>query len=259
MQPFRILSTGSLCLVAVLTSGGWADGKKPSRTDAVIDGFVKSLESDRQLDADDRKAALDVVAKLRKSEDARDFAVTEALRQISPDFKKALAALGDEDLKTAVSAFRPLADAKNAFLAAESRYFLARAMMLQERYEDALPHLEKLAGPLSGKTLRAGEAAFLKGAAELYLLKRKEAAASLSLFLKKYPHASERLRVAAWRQLEILQTIRKGSLPDIHLHMQFVRRKLALQDSGGDTRKTQKKIVAMLDKLIEEAEKKGGS
>lgn len=259
MQRFRILSTGSLCLVAVLSGPVWADDKQPDPQQAVIDAFVKSLEGDKQLDAGVRKAALDVVAKLRKDDEARELVVTEALRQISPDFKKGVAALGDEDFKTATAALKPLAESKNPFMAAESRYLLARAMMLQERYEDALPHLEKLAGPLAARSLHAAEAAFLKGAAELYLLKRKEAGDSLAAFLKKYPHASERLRVAASRQLEILHTIQQGSLPDIHLHMQFVRRKLALQDSGAGTRKTQKKIVAMLDKLIKEAEKKGGS
>ena len=37
--------------------------------------------------------------------------------------------------------------------------------------------------------------------------KYSDAAAAFDAFLKKYPNAPERLRVAAWRQLEILRTV----------------------------------------------------
>lgn len=260
MQRFRILTVGSACLVAIMSGGSYADDRKPADpTDTVLDAFVKMLQTDKSVEAGARTKALAAVEKLRKDKDNREFALTEALRELSPEFKKAMAALGAEDLKTAIGALKPLADSKNEFLAAESRYYLARAFILQEKYELALPHLDKLETDLASKTIRNGEALFLKGASELQLLKRKEAAASLAQFLKKYPKAPERLRVAAWRQLEVLRNIAKGTLPDIHQHMLFSRRKLALQDSGKKTQQVQQKIVAMLDKMIKEAEKKGGT
>jgi TolA-binding protein len=260
MQRFRILTVGSACLVAVMSGGAFADDRKAADpADAVLDAFVKSLQADKSVDADARTKALAAVQKLRKDKENREFAITEALRELSPEFRKALGALGAEDFKTAIDGLKPLVESKNEFLAAESRYYLARAYIFQEKYEFALPHLDKLDTDLASKTIRGGESLFLKGASQLHLLKRKEAAATLAQFLKKYPKAPERLRVAAWRQLEVLRSIGQGTLPDIHQHMLFSRRKLALKDSGEQTQKVQQRIVAMLDKMIKEAEKPGGS
>jgi len=260
MQRFRILTVGSACLVAVMSCGAFADDKsKSDPADAVLDAFVQALKADKSVEAAARDKALAAVEKLRKDKETREFALTEALRELSPEFQKALSALGAEDLPAAIETLKPLAGSKDDFLAAESRYYLARAYILQEKYELALPHLDKLEADLASKTIRSGESLFLKGASQLHLLKRKEAAASLAQFLKKYPTAPERLRVAAWRQLEVLRSIGKGTLPDIHQHMLFSRRKLALQDAGKETQKVQQRIVAMLDKMIEEAEKKGGT
>jgi len=261
MKRFLIISTGGLCLVAVLSAQTFADGDadKKDKTEAVLDGFVKFLAGDSQIDAAVRDKVLAVVKKHRQSKQTRDFALTDGLRELSTDFKKALALLGDEDFDAAIALLKPFAESKNPYLAAESRYYLARALMLQEKYEPALPHLEKLDGDLAAKTMRTGEALFLKGMAQLHLLKRKQAAADLARFLKEHPEAPQRLRVAAWRQLEVMRSIQRGSLPDIHQHMEFSRRKLALKDSGEKTQDVQKRIVAMLDKMIKQAEKKGGT
>lgn len=270
MRRFRILSLGGLSLAMLLSAGLWnglairsthADDKKtpPNPDEKIIDAFVQSLKSDASVKKEAREAALKKVEELRKDESSRDYAITDALREVSPEFSKALSKLGDEDFPAAIKLLQPLTTSRNEYLAAEARYFVARAMILEENYEGALPHLEKLVGELSGKTIRAGEALFLKGASQLHQLKRKEAGKTLSEFLKKYPHASERLRIAAWRQLEALKTIEKGSLSDVHHHMEFSRRRLALKDSGKQTRDAQKRIVAMLDKMIKDAEKKGGT
>ena len=266
MKRFRIISAGSVCLVVVLAGNTFADAEKTKavktkkdQTAAVIDAFVTAIKNDTKVDAGIRRKVLQSVEKLRKNKETRDFALTEGLRELSAEFRKALELLGAEDFKSAIAVLKPLAGSKNPFLAAESRYYLARAFMLQEKYELAIPHLEKIDRELASKTLRAGECLFLKGMAQLHLLKRKAAGADLTKFLKRYPDAPERLRIAAWRQLEVLRSIELGSLPDIHQHMQFSRRKLALENSGDETRKVQKKIVAMLDKMIKEAEKKGGS
>ena len=261
MKRFQILSAGAVCFVAMLTCGAFADDKKSKvdATDAVIDAFVKSIPSDKSVDQSAHKKAMAAVEKLRKNKDTREFAVTEAFRELSPEFRKAVEALGREDFETAVKLFTPLTKSNNEFLVAECRYYLARAFILQENYELALPHLDKITTDLASKSVRAGESLFLKGAAQLHLLKRKEAAATLAAFLKNYPNAPERLRVVAWRQLEVLRIIGKGSLPDIHQHMLFSRRKLALQDSGKETREAQRRIVAMLDKMIKKAEKNGGT
>ena len=263
MRRFQLLSVGSATLAMLMAAGVSADDAKKKKTgpdpnQKIIDAFVKAVKADGSIKADAKKSALAKVDKLRKDESSREYVITDALREVSTEFSKALSSLGAEKFAEAIKGLTPLVKSKNLWLAAEARYFIARASILEENYEAAMPHLDKLTGELADKTVRAGESLFLKGASQLHQLKRKEAGKSFSAFLKKYPHASERLRIAAWRQLEALQTIEKGSLADVHHHMEFSRRRLALKDSGKETRVVQKRIVTMLDKMIKELEKKGG-
>src|SRR6185295_8850981 len=113
-------------------------------------------------------------------------------------------------------------------------YFLARALLLDERFEDALPLLEDATGKYANKTARGGESLFLRGVAFGQLIQRKEAMECLKKFLDQYPDAPERMRVGAFRQLEAL----------------------TLEDSGDATKDQQKKIIDILAKLIKEAEEK---
>lgn len=259
MTRFRILAAGSVCLVAVMSSAGFGDDKTTTDpANAVIERFTKSLQADTQLSDAQRKVALQQVAKFSANKETRDMAIAQGLREISPAFAKALNALGSEDYKTAAKELQPLTKSKNPYLAAESRYELARTLLMQEQVEAALPLLDQVIGDQK-TTLRVGDSLFLKGSAQMSLLKRKEAQATLARFLKEFPDAPGRIRIAAWRRLDALHSIEKGSMPDIHEHMEFSRRKLAQEHSGEKTQDVQKKIVAMLDTMIDEIEKKGGS
>jgi hypothetical protein len=64
------------------------------------------------------------------------------------------------------------------------------------------------------------------------------------------------MRVGAFRQLEQLKLFEEGTLSDVHLRMDFSRRKLTLEDTGGETRQQQDKIIEILAKLIKEAEER---
>jgi hypothetical protein len=64
------------------------------------------------------------------------------------------------------------------------------------------------------------------------------------------------MKIGAWRQLEQLKLIEDGTLSDVFAKMEFSRRRLALEDSGKPTQEEQKKIVAILEQLIKEAEEK---
>ena len=70
------------------------------------------------------------------------------------------------------------------------------------------------------------------------------------------------MQVAAWHELELLRAIEEGTLTDVQDRMDFSRRRLAIEETGEDTQEEQDKIVAMLEKLIEQAEQQeqqGGS
>ena len=73
-------------------------------------------------------------------------------------------------------------------------------------------------------------------------------------FIDQYPNASERMRVGAWRQLQIVSSIKKGTLGDVFQRMDFSRRRLALERTDQNTKIEQDEIVKMLNVMIKKAE-----
>jgi tetratricopeptide (TPR) repeat protein len=242
----------AVALVVTLSTGVHA--AELSKVDKTIQSFVESLKSNDSLSDAQREKILRIVADLRASEFAKGATITEGLREVYPEFASALTLLADEDLKKSIPALQKLAASKDEFLAAEASFFLARAHMFGEQFEEALVVLNVVLQ--SDKSLNNGHALFLRGVTESQLLMRKQAIATLGKYLKDYPNAPERMRVGAWRHKMLLEQIDAGSISDVANMMDFSRRKLALDDTGKKTRKVQDDIVAMLGKLIEEAEKK---
>ncbi|HZL89768.1 MAG TPA: hypothetical protein VFB96_15490 [Pirellulaceae bacterium] len=225
-------------------------------SDKVLDDFVAAVKNNKEIKAEAITKAVEIVTALRAEPDAKPLAITEGLRELYPDFRDALATLGEENLNAAITALGKLRDASDPYLAAEASYYLARAYLLEERFEDALPLLEDAAGKWAGKTTRDGEAMFLRGVAYSQLLQQKEATECLTKFLSDFPDAPERMRVGAFRQLEVLKLYQEGTLTDVQLRMDFSRRKLTLEDTGKTTREQQDKIIDILAKLIKEAEER---
>ncbi len=225
-------------------------------TDQVLDRFVGELDGRKGLSAEVRKQVTDLIKILRTDPEGKSLAVTEALRLVEPDYQKALTDLADENLATALPALAKLAGSDDPWLAADSAYFLARGYLIGERFEEAMPLLEQLRTKQADRSVHQGEALFLQGVAQIQLLKHKDAMASLNKFLKEYPDAPERMRVAAFRQVEQLKLVEEGTLSDVQLRMDYSRRKLGLEDTGKETREQQEKIISMLAKLIKEAEEK---
>ena len=128
--------------------------------------------------------------------------------------------------------------------------------MTHEEFEEAIPILQRLTGELADFTVHSGSAQYFIGVAKAGMLKNEEAIESFVEFLQYNPDAPERLRVSAWRQVQHLQSIMEGELDDISQRMDFSRRRLTLEESNDVTQVEQEKIIKMLDKLIEEAEKK---
>jgi tetratricopeptide (TPR) repeat protein len=224
--------------------------------DKVLDDFVAAVKADAAVPADQQKAAGEIIAALRTDLDGKTVAITEVLRVLHPEFKDALTALGEENLGAAITKLTTLRESKNPYLAADASYFLSRAYLLDERFEDALPLLADLQAKWTGNTTHGGEVLFLQGVAEVAMLRHKEATDTLSKFLALYPDAPERMRVGAFRQLEQLKLFAEGTLSDVSLRMEFSRRKLSLEDTGTETRKEQDKIIEILAKLIKEAEER---
>ncbi len=220
----------------------------------VINAFLKSLDGNKQVD-DAKKADIKtLVEELRDDEYSRTAAITEGLTMVYPEFAAALEKLGADDVSSAVGDLKKLADSKDEYLAAEASFYLARAMMFDQAFEESLPILEKVVKDFDGKTVQAGSALYFKGIAEANLLENKKAIKSLAEFVKEYPSAPERLRISAVRQVEILKSIEAGSLMDVYQRMDFSRRRLEIENTNQATQKQQDKIISLLDKMIKKAE-----
>jgi len=228
----------------------------PNDVNTVLDGFVAAVEANPSFSGEQKRQVSLLVKELRQTQEDRGAAITESLRLLYPEFKDALAAVGDDNLGAAIGGLEKLGRSSDPYLAAAATFYLARAQLLDERFEDALPFLADLEGKWADKTANGGEVLFLRGVAEVALLKHQEAAKSLAQFLSEYPDAPERMRVGAFRQLEQLKQFQEGTLSDVHLRMDYSRRRLVLEETGVETRQQQDKIVEILGKLIQEAEER---
>ncbi len=183
-------------------------------------------------------------------------AITAALIKRYPEYSKAVTAADQDDLTTAQAQLAQLVDSNDTFLAADASFYLARLLVNHERFEEALPLLEKVTGALAEFTTHSAASQYFIGTAHAGLLSNDLAIAALIDFLQNYPDAPERLRVSAWRQVQELQAIQQNEMADVHQRMDYSRRRLEIEEPGDRTLEEQDKIVKMLAKMIKEQEKK---
>ena len=186
-------------------------------------------------------------------------AITESLITIHDGYAKAVESSDGANLAEAIRRLAPFAESTDRFLAADASFYLARSLMNNENFEEALPLLQRVYGPLADFNAHVGHARFYAGVAQAGLLQYGDAIQSLKDFLQFYPDAPERLRVAAWRQVQQLQSIEEGQMEDVYQRMDFSRRRLSQIMPGEATQQQQEKIVNMLARLIKEQEKKEAS
>ena len=247
----------TLAAVVTISPSAIADDVKSDvanrRDDAVVRSFLDHLD---EVDSDRGEQAKRAV---NDNADSAVDALTEGLIALYPDYANAVEASDDDRLEDAVRQLTPLTQSNDVFLAADATFFLARTYMNHERYEDAVGHLENLTTSAGDVSVHQGPAQYFLGLAKSGLLEKQEAFDSYVKFLKENPNAPERMRVSAWRQAEKLMKIKDGELSDVHLRMDYSRRRLEQQKTDPDTQQQQDKIVKMLNKLIKEAEKKEAS
>jgi hypothetical protein len=176
--------------------------------------------------------------------------LSAALRVLHPALDGALAKVSENP-----EALKGLANSADPYLAAESSFFLGREMMKRMKYEEVLPLMKRVNEDWAEKSPRAVESLYYQGVAENELLMRGEALESLSEFVEAAPKDS-RLAEMAYSLLETIQGRGPGSIGDVADHMGFSERRLENVDPGESTQVVQKKIVEMLDVLIERAEQK---
>ena len=256
MKRNRINQATSVCVVVLtLLVGSVAQATtNDSHIQRVTDSFLRYLVSLDTLGSDQKTDIKKTVQQLGLEESTD--ALTEGLIRIYPEYSKAVVASDDDDVEIAIELLAPLADSDDKFLAADASFYLARALMNHQRFEHAMPRLEDLLGELAEFTVHHGSAQYFMGVAQAGLLRNDEAVKSFKSFLRSNPHAPERLRVSAWRQIQQIHAIREGKLDDVYQRMDYSRRRLELIETDEATQKEQDKIVKMLTLLIKEEEKK---
>ncbi len=173
---------------------------------------------------------------------------------IYPEYSGALDDLGAERLEEAREKLERLAASSDPYLSTAATFLKARAELLEERFDRAIPLLEQVAGEGEQHSAQVADASYFLGMSLAAMLERERAIETLTSFLERYPNAPERMRVGAWRRLQELHSIQDGSMSDVFQRMEFSRRQLQIRDTGGRTQEEQQKIVGMLDQLIEKAE-----
>jgi tetratricopeptide (TPR) repeat protein len=226
---------------------------------AVIERFIASRRNESGAGGEQRDAILAAVRSAAKDPSRRQEAIATALRTLTPEFEQAHQRLAAEDAAGARRLLHPLTESSDPWLAAEARLSLARALMTEGRYEEALPVVDALIERSAGHTVRLGEAWFLKGKLQAGSLQRDQATASLRTFLRDFPDEPQRMQGEARATLADLEEAEADLLTDVHSRMTFSERRLLLADSGRDTQAAQNDVVALLDEMIEELEKKSAS
>jgi tetratricopeptide (TPR) repeat protein len=221
--------------------------------DPAVESFWNHIQKHETIDQELKSR---IEQTIDQHQDSAADAITESLILVYPEYAKAIEIAEQDELAPIVTALEPFTRSDDVFLAADASFYLARALMNAQHYEDALPLLQKVANEWAGQTAHTGNSRFYLGVAQAGLLDHKNAIQSFLDFLQFNPDAPERLRVAAWRQVQQLQTIKEGQMDDVYHRMDFSRRRLSLIETGDVTQEQQSRIVQMLAKLINEEEKK---
>lgn len=237
-----------LSCVGSLLVGGLARGED------VVDRFKQHVQTLPNVAENLRTETLDVVSAVASDPYARDLAIGDGLATLYPEFSTALDELGQEKIADAKVRLERLAADSDPYLAAAALFLQARAELMEERFDRAIPLLQQVASERAEHSSQVADAMYFLGMSQAAMLDNTKAIETLTGFLESYPNAPERMRVGAWRRLQELHSIQEGSMSDVYQRMEFSRRQLQVQDTGDRTQEEQAKIVAMLDQLIEKAE-----
>ena len=220
----------------------------------VINEFLEHLKQVSDVPEALRTEATELVTAFRDDEYSRDFALTEGLAVVYPEFGQALESLASDETDQARELLQKLSGSEDQYLAADATFYLARSNVFEEDYEEALPLFDRVLTDLSDYSVQNGNALYFKGMAQGALLHRADAKATLEKFVNDYPNAPERMKISAQRRLYELSLIEDGSLYDVFERMAYSRRNLELERTGEPTQQQQDEIVKILDKLIKKVE-----
>ncbi|MBP7933428.1 MAG: hypothetical protein KA354_02160 [Phycisphaerae bacterium] len=222
----------------------------------LIDRFVAHVQGSPDVEPAARKAVVEGWKAHREEKEPQGF-MTAALAIVSPTFRTALDAMEKEDYALAEKALGPLMADRDAYIALHATAMLARALVEQDRTDQAELLLAALVGreaELMEKTFLEAEVDFLAAYCQVLDLRYEEALASLRQFELQHPGAPDKYRLPARQMLQELSVRRPEGLGDVSDLMTYASRRLARGSAGQPVRDKQQRAVELLDKLIQDAE-----
>jgi len=185
-----------------------------------------------------------------------DSRITDrVLRKLIPPYRKAMNEVDAGSPKGVLDLTKLLLKAKDPYIKAHSRYFLARALLDEDDPEGAVLVLADFVTKDSGYSLMDGEGAFYIGYSLALIPDAGKAIVNLKAFLDLYPDAPERYRANAAQLLAELEAQWDSPLHAIADDMKYCERKLRKEQTGKQVETKQLDIVDKLTKLIEQLEK----
>lgn len=232
-----------------------------ARGDGAVDRFLAHLDQDAKLPPEAREVIRSTWAKCDGCDPA-EF-LTQSLAVVSPAFRAGLDAYDKDDFAACAASMAEAAASDDPFVKVHARVYEAKALAAGERFWEASERLSGLRTRMAGDdgaldvdeySHFAAEVDFLRGLCLLADLKYDEALRSLREFLRLYPNASQRLVVTATQILTELTQRTEDGIAEVVDLMNYSGRRLHLGTSGDDVQTRQKRIIDLLDRLIEEAE-----
>ena len=125
-----LTNTLALAIVASLCACTFAnDGSK------AVEGFLKHVDSSK-ISADKKTEIKDAVKKLAADPYTTTDAITKGLTMIHSDYAAAIESTMGDDLNKSIKMLQPMVDSDDKYLSADATFFLVRAMMNQDRFDD---------------------------------------------------------------------------------------------------------------------------
>lgn len=203
--------------------------------------------------------AIEIIEKNARENAAADSLIPDSLAVLYPAFGEALRAFDDQRYAEAVEKLNTLRGQADPYLAANAAYFQARALIEQGLSEEAEDFLKTVMTPEAKPeryTPYAPHLWFLKGVAEAGNLRYDAALKSLRHMLDTYAAAPEAVAMGAKQLLLELERREQGNLEEVAGYMGYSATRLKASDAAQRVRETQDQAVALLNKLIKEAEER---
>lgn len=184
--------------------------------------------------------------------------VPDALALLYADYRDALSAFDEQRYADLQRLAAPLRENRDPFLAANARYLYARALIEQGLLEEAEVELNPVEAARNDDeyTPYAPHLRFICAYCQASDLRFDEAVQTLQALQQDCSEAPEPVRKGAQQLLLEINRRQRGTLDEVAALMSYSAARLKVTDAAQRVRARQDEAVALLDKLVEEAQER---